>query len=299
MPELSIVIVSYNCYDYLAICLDSISRYIERFIDCEIIIVDNNSSDFDKIASSFNRDNVKIIKLDYNAGFPKANNIAFKEASGSFILMLNPDTKLMDSGIIEMVRLLKASSNMGIIAPKLLNPDMSIQESVQAIPNLANSVLRILGFTRYKKNFHMPKVPFLVDTVSGAFMLFPASFVREVGGLNEDLFWIEDIDFCNRAKLVGKSVMYFPYSCVVHYGGQSAKRNVNLSLYLQLTNRIRYFSYYGKKNTARLLYLVTMLAIVLRFFLYCGYVLVDGKYERLVTLRAITKKIVDDRIIYF
>jgi hypothetical protein len=280
-------------------CLDSIYRHLGGRIEYEIVIIDNDSGDLDGSDPILSHDNLKFTKLSYNAGFPRANNIAFGTARGEYILMLNPDTVLLDAGILDMIRELKSTTDAGIISARVLNRDRSIQESVQDFPNLHNSAMRTFRLGWSRRHVHPSGLPVRVDSTTGAFMLFPASLLVDVGGLDEGLFWIEDIDFCYRAKLHGMATIYYPQSSVIHYGGQSAKKNANLSLYLQLTNRSRFFMRHEEKTKARILFVLTLFAVTMRYGLYCFYFAIDHDTKRLSVLDDVSGKLLRDWRFYF
>ncbi|MDP2792323.1 MAG: glycosyltransferase family 2 protein, partial [Rectinemataceae bacterium] len=216
-PELSIVIVTYNCREYLAKCLKSVFRYLDGLIDYEIVIVDNASADLQMGDTLLDGDRVKFLKMPENAGFPRGNNIGFKMARGKFILMLNPDTELLDSGILPMIAILKERAEIGIIAPKTLSRDGTVQATVQEFPTLLSAIASILNLKRRAHTALKAIGPCVVATVMGSFMLFHSNLLKLAGNLDENLFWIEDIDFCYRAFQKGKATMYYPESHIVHY----------------------------------------------------------------------------------
>ena len=96
--KLSIIIVNYNAPHLLSQCLISINRYINA-LPKEVIIVDNNSeiAPLKELEAQF--DYVRVIKLDKNLGFGRANNIGVKNAKGDLILLLNSDTEFYDNSI--------------------------------------------------------------------------------------------------------------------------------------------------------------------------------------------------------
>jgi len=121
--KLSIIIVSWNTCELTLKCVKSVFKYLEN-INFNIYIVDNNSSDNTVVElEKLNYKNLYIIKNKNNLGFAKANNQAIKQATGDFILLLNPDTEFIDDSIIKLIDFAETDSKIGIVGPKLLNPD--------------------------------------------------------------------------------------------------------------------------------------------------------------------------------
>lgn len=297
--DLSIVVVTYNCRDYLANCLSTVEANLPGDLAYEVLVVDNNSKDIDESDPCLQDPKVFFTKLRSNLGFPAANNLAFGKARGRHILMLNPDTALVDGNLPAMLRFLESRPDLGIVAPLLLNADGTVQESVQAFPTLRNSLFSIIPGSHAGRPYWNQEGPTEVDSVSGACMLFRASLLREIGGLDERLFWIEDVDLCYRVRGAGGGVAVYPGCRIVHYGGRSAKRNPKLSLYLQLTNRARFFMVHGRRNYGRIVYLATMISLVARFALYAARTLADGHFGRIATLRKISSMLARDRAYFF
>lgn len=264
MIDISIVIVSYNVKDLLHKCLSSIYLYATNNI--EVIVVDNDSKDetIEVVQNEFPQ--TILIANKENSGFPKANNQAFKIAKGKYIFMLNPDTELIDDSLKKLFDFME-SSDTDIVAPKLLNTDLSLQLSVWRNPTF----LSFLGETFYvkpmseKKNYSDidKNSIFEADTFSGAAIFFRREIIDKIGMLDEKLFWIEDVDFCYRAKKAGLKLIYYPFAEIIHHIGQSAKKNYNISLSNQIFNKIKFF----KKHHSKLEWLLVMFFSFIHCFL--------------------------------
>ncbi|MHC5719305.1 MAG: glycosyltransferase family 2 protein, partial [Nostoc sp.] len=127
--SVSIILVNYNGAGILADCLNSIEKFID-IPNYEIIVVDNASSDgsVELIAEQFPE--VSLLKQAKNSGFGTGNNAGAKLASGEFLFLLNTDTVLNSNILPHLIELMEADPQVGIIGPKLLNPDGSLQLSV-------------------------------------------------------------------------------------------------------------------------------------------------------------------------
>src|SRR5262245_16826178 len=107
VPELSILVISYNTAEMTLACLDSVAAET-RETAYEIIVVDNASSDGSADAVAAAHPEIRLIRSDENMGFARANNVAAKTAKGDVLLLLNPDTVVLDGAIDRLVAFAKA-----------------------------------------------------------------------------------------------------------------------------------------------------------------------------------------------
>lgn len=270
--KISIVIVNYNVKDFLLRCLKSIYTEANLLLPIEVIIIDNNSRDDSVSAVKKNFPQVILIENKTNAGFPAANNQGFKIATGDFIFMLNPDTELVGNALSVMQNYLDKNPDVGIVTPMLLNSDGTLQRSVVKFPKIRYILAQMLYlkiFTRSK--YYLDKNPeeiFQVDSASGAALFFKRSLLETTGTLNENLFWIEDIDFCYRVNRAGKKVIYLPLAKVIHHLGKSARTDYRVSISNQVTNKIKFYKIYHSAPELFIVYLVSVLNAVLRLGIF-------------------------------
>jgi len=234
-PKLSIIIVSWNCLSYLQKCLESILSSSVSF-PLEIIIVDNGSSDGTVEAIKLAYPQVKIIANQSNLGFPRACNQGLEASTGSFILLLNPDTELNPETLEKTVGFLENHPEIGLMGVKIKRPDGRIQlHGGRAFPTLFSLICNSLGLDRAfpsLKFFSSPDLTFWnhsssqeVDMVSGTFMLFSRGVYEELGGLDERLpLFFEDMEFCWRVKQSGRKIYYLAETEIVHHSGVSSTR---------------------------------------------------------------------------
>ncbi|MFZ4399440.1 MAG: glycosyltransferase family 2 protein [Bacteroidales bacterium] len=248
--DISIIIVNYNVKQFVLDCLASIYKNNDSF-EIEIIIIDNNSTDGSIMAIKENYPNVTLIENDFNAGFPAANNQGFKIAKGKYIFMLNPDTEITDFALSKLYNYMEANPVIDLIAPMLLNSDMSLQLSVWRYPSLWNIFceMHYLKFFLGNKNYIDKdfSLVFEAESFSGAAIFFKKVVFDKIGMLDETMFWIEDVDFCYRAKQAGLKLIYYPNAKVLHHIGQSAKKNYKVSLSNQVFNKIKFYKKYKSK----------------------------------------------------
>ena len=223
--DLSIIIVNFNTKKLILNCVESITISKPK-IKYEIIVVDNGSSE--KIETSdFVNYGVKIIKNDSNLGFAKANNQGIRKAKGKYIVLLNSDTRVKKYTIDRLYEFAKSKSEAGVIAPRLLNPDGSVQGSVFRFPTIGRAIKQYwLG----KKGLLEKYAPggneaHEVEAVVGAaFLITPEAF-NKVGLLDERYFmYFEDLDYCRRVRQNGLKTYYLPKAEVIHYHGESGRK---------------------------------------------------------------------------
>jgi len=258
---LSIIIVNWNTRELLKKCIDSIIKNAPNF-DFEIIIVDNASTDgsqnmIDTIQDSFEkpiRDRIKEILNQNNLGFAKANNQAIKKAKGDYILLLNPDTEIINNTLEKTVDYIKKHEEIGILGCKLLNPDRTTQPSVRKFPTLGSQLIILLKlhnlFPSFVSKYYMTDFDYsrsqIVDQVMGAYFLTTKKVLEKIGDLDEKYWiWFEEVDFCKKAKLAGFDTFYFADAEIIHIKAQAFNQVLGIKKQVYLNNSmIHYFKKY-------------------------------------------------------
>src|ERR1700722_485029 len=143
MPDLSIVIVSWNTKKYMEECLTSLTT-IDGNLSAEIIVVDNASADGtpEMIRAQF--PNVKLIETGANLGFAKGNNVGIKEATGKYICLINSDVNVPSDCLEKMHTYMEQQPTIGLLGPGMLHPDGKVYRSGMRFPTLWNLFLRAL-----------------------------------------------------------------------------------------------------------------------------------------------------------
>lgn len=268
--DCSIVIVNWNVSAYLIECIQS----IKKFTTCtyEIIVIDNDSLPEEK-EKLLTIQNIKIIFNNKNVGFAAANNRGIKEAIGRCVLLLNPDTKLVNNAIDKMVSFLEANNTFSAIGPKLYYSDKyDYHPSIKSLDSpLYNLFFLIPGSLYFKKVYQyfvykLDKIQ-KVNCLTGAAILFNKEVFDEIGILDEQFFiYSEEVDLFMRMKRCGLKSIYYPRAEVIHYGGKSQQKSpIQGSLYLW-SSKIKYF----KKHFSKLNVMINLLFI---------YVLIKIKVE--------------------
>jgi GT2 family glycosyltransferase len=238
--DLSIVIVNWNTSDLLIRCLDSI-YCSDAGLTFEVIVVDNASTDDSVKVVNKRFPQVRVIVNDQNLGFAKANNQGIKIGKGRYFLLLNSDTFLKQKSLDMLVHYAEEHLEAGVIGPKLLNIDDTLQESWAEFPTFWSE---IIGKPIRKRHpFGDPPFAYEVDSILGACMLVRSEIIHTIGMLDEEYFmYSEEIDWCYRIKMNGWRIHYYPAAEIYHIGGASASMNNLRQLSLLYQNKIRFFS---------------------------------------------------------
>ncbi|MEI6866278.1 glycosyltransferase [Flavicella sp.] len=273
--ELSVVIVNYNVYNFLELCLKSVEKACSS-LTSEIIVVDNASSDNSCELVSKNFPNVQLICNKENVGFSKANNQGVEIAKGEFLLILNPDTVVGENTFKELFCFSKGISNLGAVGVQLIDGTGTyLPESKRGVPTLKTSFNRFLGKDKNKGVYYANDVPQegvgAVDVLVGAFMFLKTKIYREVGGFDEDYYMYgEDIDLSYKLLKKGCQNYYLGTSKTIHFKGESTKKDVKYLKYFHGAMKIFYKKHFtsnffkdtGVKSCIRLWYLFKYLRLV-------------------------------------
>jgi len=268
--QLSIIIVNWNTKDLLRGCLESVLRETKS-IESEITVVDNASSDrsCEMVEAEFPQ--IQLIKNEENLGFAKANNQAIAKAKGEFILLLNPDTVVCENSLEKMLRFMQSNLKVGIIGPKMLNPDRTLQVSCHAKPGLVFSSLSwfISGMFYEKLCLSKNEEPAEVGYVSGACLLIRRKTIDAIGLLDENFFiYAEEADWCMRAEKENWKVYFIPEAEIIHYAKESAKKYglVAMSKIRAQSNYFLIRKHFGKFKADLFCFLVAILATTRKVF---------------------------------
>ncbi|PAV07271.1 glycosyltransferase family 2 protein [Methanosphaera cuniculi] len=250
--DLSILIINYKTYELTHQTIQSVIDTVEN-IDYEVIIVDNNSEDgsLEQLIYDFkDYSNIKFIHNSANDGFAKANNIAFKNSKGKYILLLNSDV-IVDKGTInETLNYLKTHKDVGAVGPHVRLPDGSLDKACRrSFPTPIVSFYKMTGlskifpnsprFNKYNLSYMDEHEIYPVDCLVGAYMLMPRCVYESTGGLDEDYFMYgEDIDLCYKIKQEGYKIIYYGKTTITHFKGASGK---NRRLLYEFHNSMRIF----------------------------------------------------------
>ncbi len=256
-----IVIVNWNTGKLLKWCLAALNALPERSLISEIAVIDNASGD-DSVAQAEQLQleiPLHITKSDTNRGFAQASNIGIRHlvetyakpgsspaSAGSLpgnqqhILLLNPDTEMKPGSLQAIVSALEKNPKAGIVGPKLLNTDGSLQPSVRRLPSFKILAMMFLKLHRLFptnetwQTYMMSDFTYdkdeQVGQVMGAVFLIRHEVLSKIGLLDERFWiWFEEVDYCKRVQDAGWQVYFTPAGEVIHHGGASFTQLVGFS----------------------------------------------------------------------
>jgi N-acetylglucosaminyl-diphospho-decaprenol L-rhamnosyltransferase len=224
MPDVSVVVVSYDALPWLERCLESV-RGIET------IVVDNGSTDGTVARVRERFPEVQLVEQG-NRGLAAGWNVGLERTSTPFVLILNADAWLTEGSLERLVAFAEQHPEAAVVGPRLLNPDGTLQRSVRGFPTLWRLATEYLFLRKlapgsqllngfYAGGFAHDEVR-EADFVMGACMLVRREAVDAVGPLDESFFlFAEETDWCYRFVQAGWKVLFFPGAECVHVGGAS------------------------------------------------------------------------------
>ena len=250
MIDVSAIIVTRNTVELTCAAVASLIRSADKSAK-EIVVVDNGSTDATSELLPRTFPGVTYLRSDKNLGFAGANNLAAREVTGEFLLLLNSDARVEADAVAVAVDYMREHVDCAVTGAQLLNPDGSRQNSIANSPSLATellnkSLLRRLFPRRFPGKEQQFTAPLEVESVVGAFMLIRRSAWLALGGLDERFFFfLEETDFCLQARRRGWKVVHLPKARVCHEQGKSAKQ-------VGAGARIEYwrsrYAYFGKNH---------------------------------------------------
>lgn len=232
--EVSILIVSHNTREMTRAAIDSVVRET-RDTRYEIIVVDNASGDGSDAMLTSHPASPRVTLLRENIGFARANNVAAETATGAYLLLLNPDTIVLDRAIDRLVQFAKENPHSRIYGGRTIYADGTLNPaSCWGRMTAWNQACRATGLAAI-----FPRSEFFngeaigawtrdrvraVDIVSGCFLLIDTHLWRRLDGFDPRFFMYgEEADLCLRAETLGARPVITPEATIVHFGGASEK----------------------------------------------------------------------------
>jgi hypothetical protein len=222
--DLTIILVNWNTCALLRDCLHSVADCTAD-LRLETIVVDNGSTDPSLAMLEREFPGLTVIANTTNRGFAAANNQGLAVAQGRHVLLLNTDTLVRGDVLAAAVAWLDAHPGAGMLGPRVLNADGTVQDSVKGWPGFGYLVRQTLGMSRRRAPNLGLTGEARVPTVSGCAMFVRRAAVAEVGPLDEAFFfYAEETDWCRRFAAAGWGVHFAPLGEIVHFGGGAARR---------------------------------------------------------------------------
>jgi N-acetylglucosaminyl-diphospho-decaprenol L-rhamnosyltransferase len=270
--DVSVVVVNYNT----AHLLDRMFAALEAArgqLNVQVIVLDNASRDNSLEILRKRCRGVELIENPTNLGFGRANNLALPRARGRYVLLLNADALVASDTLQKTVDFMDAHPECGVLGVKLVGPDGKLQPSCRYFPTPWNVFLAATGLKRFFPTTR------LVDDMSwdhasvrecdwvpGCYYLVRRDVIGRVGLFDPRYFlYYEEVDHCRAVRKAGWSVVYYPFTQVVHIGGESAASEGPLTQSgrqispLQIESQLLYFrKHYGVTGVLAAVFLATL-----------------------------------------
>lgn len=232
MPSVTLCIVNHDSTPFLIECLRSLFEHPPS-VEFHVEVVENlRAQHAELIKKQFPEISVRVNQKPL--GFSQNCNQILRNVKTDYVFLLNPDSRLTEGAVDALVRFMEAHKNAACCGPKILNFDGTLQYSARSFPNIFMAFFRSMpaGFL-FPKNKHVNDYFMLnwdhnslraVDWVSGAAMLMRRGAIENTGCFDEAFFmYVEDVDWCYRARKCGYDIYYVPDAVVYHYKSASAQ----------------------------------------------------------------------------
>src|SRR5215213_771829 len=273
MTSIGVVIVSFNTCELLRGCLESLRSC---GLPLRVVVVENGSRDDSAAMARACFPEIELITLDQNVGFAAGTNIGLRRLgvrswelgvgeepptpnsqllTPGYVLLLNPDTVIHSGAIEALAAFLDAHPRVGVVGPRLLNIDGSVQQAAFRFPTLAMTLLdlfppgqalpgRLYGSWWHGRYPHeqCADAPFPIDHPLGACILARRAVLEQVGLLDERFFmYAEEVDWCYRIRQAGWAIWQEPRARVTHVGGAATSQFRSRMLVALYDSRLRFF----------------------------------------------------------
>jgi GT2 family glycosyltransferase len=251
MIDLTIIIVSWNCREYLSLCLQSLHGHPPT-CTYKIVVIDNASTDgvVEYIREQY--PSVSIIQNTVNEGFAAANNLALKQFKSSYYLLLNPDTEVYPGSLQALVEYADQNKQVWALGPAIVNGDGTPQRTGVRFPSNWNIFVETFFLDRlfpqtklfgsHRELYKDYSLPRQVDYVQGSCLLISQKALEEVGLLDESFFmFFEETDWCYRVHKAGREIHLVPGSMIKHYGGGETAHYDERKVQMYHRSLLRYY----------------------------------------------------------
>jgi N-acetylglucosaminyl-diphospho-decaprenol L-rhamnosyltransferase len=230
MHDLAIITVSTNEAHWIRPCLRTVFAHLGD-VSGDVVVVDNDSHDgtADVVSTEFPGARVVWAR---NHGFGHANNRALMTCNARYVLLLNPDTEIVEGTFAELVRMMDARPTVGLVGVRQVNAEGRLDTTIRRFPTALRAFGDALSAERlparppwlgereldpaaYEKEF-------ACDWTSGSFMLVRREAIESAGCFDERYFMYSDeTDLCRRIKTAGWDIRHLPQMTIIHHEGKA------------------------------------------------------------------------------
>jgi len=245
--DLSVILLTRNTCRQAREAIESVFSSLDN-LPKEIFVVDNGSSDETPSVLPAAFPQIRYLRQEHNLGFARAVNLAAREAKGDFLLLLNSDARIAPDSLTLAVEWMRDNPRCAVAGAQLFFSDGRKQNSIANFPSLATELLnkfllRILWPARFPGKEHEFRAPVEVESVIGAFFLVRRTIWDQLDGLDEGFFFfLEETDFCLRARQGGFTTVHLPQVHIWHAQGETAKQNLAAARIEYWRSRYTYFT---------------------------------------------------------
>lgn len=274
---LSICIVNWNTRDHLRECLASIAQYPPRR-PCEIIVIDNASTDAsaDMVSREFPR--VRLIANPQNEQYARASNQALQASAGEMLFLLNPDVRVLAGTIDTLLDFMQANPAAGACAPKLLYPNGRLQPSVRSFPAPGALLADLVGLARLfprSRTFGAYRLTYWnydsvreVDQPMASALMIRRRALLQVGLFDEQFpLFFNDVDLCYRLRRAAWRIYFVPLAQAIHHVGASTSQARRRALRLSQEGLARFYRKHYRGTLAWTTYWAALIGISVTFAL--------------------------------
>lgn len=295
-----IVIVNWNSGLLLKKCIDSINFDRDDIMINQVIIVDNNSAD-ESVTCISPHKKISVINNPQNFGFSRACNQGFRRCTAPYVLLLNPDTQLLDTTITDCLQFMKNNNEIDILGCQLLNDKGKVSSSCARFPTAYRFFLEATGLSKIAPKLFKPATLMTdwdhltsryVDQVMGAFMFMHTRIFKKLGYFDERFFvYFEELDYSLRlAEQDGKTFFNSDIKAI-HTGNGTTSAVKGYRLFLFLRSKLQY----AKKHFSRAGYILVYLSTyTIEFFSRLFFLSITGRITEIKDLvegyKLLTKK---------
>ena len=267
--DLSIAINNYKNPELLKLCIDSIKKNISN-IDYELIVCDSETGEETEMMMREEYPDVRFFSFRENVGFQAMLKRGLEESRSDYILLLNGDIIVALESVEKLLEFIKENENVGMVGPKLLNFNGTLQYSCFHYYKPVTIIFRRISFLQrfsfvkkhldwFSMKYYDHKSAKEVDWLMGSAMLVSKKAVEKVGFMDPKFFmYMEDVDWCRRFWENGYKVIYYPYSVMNHYHGKGSDKGgffysifFNKLTWIHIGSAVKYFWKYRGKETPK------------------------------------------------
>jgi GT2 family glycosyltransferase len=279
--KITIIIVTWNSERYIRNCLDSIIQNAGE-LHPEIILVDNNSTDQTVKAVEELYPQVNLFLNKDNLGYAQANNQGMENSQGEYILLLNPDTEVIENSLFLMIQFMEENPQTGALGPRLINPGGTVQPSCREFPRYTTLLWEFSGLSRlfpksrifghWRMGYFAFNKTQEVDQPMGSCLLLRRKTLEEIGVFDQSFpMFFNDVDLCYRIKKAGWKIYFLSDAHILHHKGASTRQAKRRMIW---RSHMAFYRYFRKHKTGMwnrliqyLLFILLLLFAILRMIL--------------------------------